>query len=511
MDHQRHKISSKRAKFIRLLSRAARALESRGAGAVSLGLILGIGFCGGFQLLPNGVLCTGLLGVVFYEFQKRLDQGLPLMQVAGILAVLQWVIGPYLSYNAVMVEGRYSMYVEEAQYFAFALPGTAAYLLGLLAFGYSIRQKEIVRSMDRRGYFELGIALNIAAIAARIVGGVAPGGLAFAFHLLSQVGYVGTIYLLFSKSPFRWPLILLSLLQLVRGSAESAMFHDMILWVALMFCYWYGTKSHSTTGKLALLSAVGLALFSIQAVKEDYRAKVWQGEEASFTEHIIDFWTGKKSVSKDEVMSNVIARLNQGWIISAVIRNVPDSEDFANGETLVDAFYGAFVPRFLAPDKAKAGGQVNFRRFTGLNIADSTSMAISPLGEAYANFGPRGGVALIFGFGMIFSLLYSLCLRYVVKHPAFLFWIPLIFYQAIKAETEFATVLNQLSKGAVVAFGLYWVITTHLMPFFFQPQARRKRKVVPGAGDTDRSADVELPESMSAADIQQSPAAFEGK
>jgi hypothetical protein len=77
---------------------------------------------------------------------------------------------------------------------------------------------------------------------------------------------VGTIYLLFSRSPFRWPLILLSLLQLVQGSAESAMFHDMILWMALMFCYWYGTKSHSTTGKLSLLTMVGLGLFSIQAV-----------------------------------------------------------------------------------------------------------------------------------------------------------------------------------------------------------------------------------------------------
>ena len=210
-------------------------------------------------------------------------------------------------------------------------------------------------------------------------------------------------------------------------------------------------------------------------------------------------------------MSNVIARLNQGWIISAVIRNVPKSEDYANGETLVDALFGAFVPRFLAPDKVKAGGQVNFRRFTGMNIADSTSMAISPLGEAYANFGPRGGVLLIFGFGALFSLLYSFCLRYVVKHPAFLFWIPLIFYQAIKAETEFATVLNQLSKGAVVAFGLYWVITTYMMPFFFPPQARRRRRVAGVAAGSDRSQVGELPESLATGEIHTSPAAFNGK
>jgi hypothetical protein len=262
---------------------------------------------------------------------------------------------------------------------------------------------------------------------------------------------------------------------------------------------------------MSLLAAVGLGLFSIQAVKEDYRAKVWKGEEASFAEHIIDFWTGEEPISGDAVMSNVIARLNQGWIISSVMNTVPKSVDYANGETIVDAFYGAFVPRFLAPDKAKAGGQVNFRRFTGLDIADSTSMAISPLGESYANFGPQGGVALIFGFGMIFSLLFSFCLRYVVKHPAFLFWIPLIFYQAIKAETEFATVLNQLSKGAVLAFGLYWFITTHMMPLFFPPQARRKRRVSLPPQGGDSTAVGELNEPLSGSEIQISPAAFDGK
>jgi len=40
----------------------------------------------------------------------------------------------------------------------------------------------------------------------------------------------------------------------------------------------------------------------------------------------------------------------------------------------------------------------------------------------------------------------------------FLFWLPLIFYKAIKAETEFVTVLNQLTKGSLVAFTLHWLM-----------------------------------------------------
>ena len=38
-----------------------------------------------------------------------------------------------------------------------------------------------------------------------------------------------------------------------------------------------------------------------------------------------------------------------------------------------------------------AGGRENFRKFTGLNISDGTSMGISIAGEGYANFGWAGG------------------------------------------------------------------------------------------------------------------------
>ncbi|MFN9036730.1 MAG: hypothetical protein ACK5YO_10575, partial [Planctomyces sp.] len=102
------------------------------------------------------------------------------------------------------------------------------------------------------------------------------------------------------------------------------------------------------------------------------------------------------------------------------------------------------------PDKKTAGGRENFRRFTGLEIADSTSMGISPLGEAYANFGSMGGIVLMAGFGGLFAASYAVAMRFTVTRPSFFFWMPVIFYQAIKAETEFAVVLNQLTKGAIV-------------------------------------------------------------
>ena len=100
-------------------------------------------------------------------------------------------------------------------------------------------------------------------------------------------------------------------------------------------------------------------------------------------------------------------------------------------------------------------------------------MGISPLGEAYANFGVDGGIAFMAIFGVCFSLVFRLVARYVIKHPDFVFWIPLMFYQGIKAETEMVVVINQLAKGALVVFVGYYGLRQVLLPFLFQ---RRKSR-----------------------------------
>jgi hypothetical protein len=441
-----------------LILRARRALEERGASLSSLVVVALLGLLGMIQVASNVPLVLVLLAVVFYEFQKRLDQGLPLMQVAALLGVLQWTVGPLLSYSTGWIEGRYAMYVAEPVYFSYALPGTAAYVIGLLAVGSSVRQREMLRFFGREHFVPLGVVFNLIGLGARLAAPGVPGGLAFAIHLLSQLGYVGAIYFMFSRSVYRWPLIVLSMLPLVKTSAESAMFHDVILWGGLIFCYWFGLRRHEPLAKAGLLLLTGWLMFTVQAIKQDYRNRVWQGEEASLIDQALEFWSSAESALSRDVVANVIVRLNQGWIVSAVMARVPDEEPFAEGGTLKEAVVAALLPRMVAENKAVAGGKANFRKFTGLPLEESTSMAISPLGEAYANFGRAGGVALMLGFGLAFAGFYGLCLRWTVSHPTFLFWLPLIFYQAIKAETEFVTVLNQLTKGSVVAFALHWLM-----------------------------------------------------
>ena len=416
------------------------ALEKRSASGAGMVGVVVLGFLGAAQMVPNSAIVWTIFAIILYEFQKRLDQGVPLLQLTSVIAVMQWLIGPHLNYSSDMTFGRYSMYVPEAVYFQFAIPATAFFIALMLSVGASVKQRNLLQVVERRNFFAIGVLLNIVAIGATIAAGRVGGGLQFALHLVSQMRYVGAIYFLLSSS------------------LGSGMFHDMILWLAILFCYWFAQRKWVFSVKLAVLLAAALALFSIQVIKQEYRLELKKGQDPSILRMAFDYVTPGGKAWETSTLSLAITRLNQGWIISAIMKHVPENEPFAEGETVKEAVLASIAPRFLWTDKMTAGGRESFRRFTGLQISDSTSMGISPLGEAYANYGVTGGIGFMVLFGGFFALFYYGTLRYALNHPTFLFWIPLIFYQAMKAETELSVIMNQLTKGAVVAFGGFYLL-----------------------------------------------------
>jgi hypothetical protein len=433
-------------------------LEKRSASVYGLMTVFFIGIVGATQIIPNELTVGVVALIVMYEFQKRLDQGVPLLQLTALIATLQWLVGPILNYNTPYEYGKYRMYVSQGDYFKFALPATCAYVVIMLAVGASVKQRQLLQQLDWRNFLSIGIVLNVISLGASIAAPGFGGGVQFFLFLLSQLRYIGALYLLFSRHHLRYVLFAVSLSPLLVQSLSSGMFHDLILWLAIVFCYWFAQRRWSFAQKIVVLSLSASALFSIQAIKQEYRALLKSGESPSIVSLLGKYVSPGGRAWESDVLTLVVIRLNQGWIISAVMDNVPSGEPFAEGETIKDAVISAFMPRFLFPDKKQAGGRENFRRFTGLPIGDGTSMGISPLGEAYANFGAFGGILVMATFGAFFAGLFSLSLKYVVHRPAFFFWLPLLFYQSIKAETEFLVVLNQLSKGAIVAFAVHWFI-----------------------------------------------------
>jgi hypothetical protein len=328
------------------------------------------------------------------------------------------------------------------------------------------------RTVDRRDFFRIGATLFGISLVAQTIAPSMPGGFSFLFHLCSQLRYVGALYFLFSNHKYRYLFAAGSILPLFFASAESGMFHDLILWLMMLSTYWVSERSWGLGKKLIFVAVGCICVFTIQVVKQDYRQKLKAGKNPSLVGEMIGAISEERFL-EDDVLSLATARLNQGWIISAVMRNVPQREPFAEGETIKTAFLVSLVPRILWEDKKGAGGQENFMRFTGLPIERGTSMGISPLGEAYANFGVEGGILFMAIFGVGFSLLYRFVARHVVKHPDLVFWIPLMFYQGIKAETEMIVVINQLIKGSVVVLVGYYGLRQILLPILFKQNKPR--------------------------------------
>ncbi len=421
-------------------------------------LLCALGLLGWAQVVPNVWLVPLATLFVAIEFLERIDCGLPLIQMTALIAVLQWLLGPLLVYQSEYPFGRYRMYVDEQCYFQFAIPATLFYAVAMLAVGRVVQQRALIQSVDRTHFVKIGCVLTLLGVFATVTAPRFSGSYQFLFFIVSQAMYVGSVYFLMSKHEWRLLLALVPLSILLMTSLNTGRFHELLIWSAVLFCFWFAQRKFFFLTKVAIFASILLLVFGIQSVKNHYRTALKRGDTPSLVGLMRDHMQPGGLAWEEGALANAMVRFNQGWIVSAVMNHVPQGEPFAQGETVKDAFVSALLPRFLAPEKKGAGGRENFRRFTGLEIAESTSMAISPLGEVYANFGVVGGILALTIYGAIFSSLYAFFASLLPRFPTFYFWLPFIFYQSIKAETEFVVTVNQLAKGTIVAMVLFYLI-----------------------------------------------------
>lgn len=83
-------------------------------------------------------------------------------------------------------------------------------------------------------------------------------------------------------------------------------------------------------------------------------------------------------------------------------------------------------------------------------------MGISILGEAYGNLGKDGAIVFMFGWGFFLACVNFFLFKHSNKNILLLAFIPLIYLQVFKAETELSVVLNHLTKSILVVFMFFW-------------------------------------------------------
>ena len=403
-----------------------------------------------------GVILTGLIAL---RFISQLGKSLPILELMLFIAAAQWIIGPLIEYNTPSLHYKYFMYVDQQRYMSYVVPAFGAFALAVLLGISSLKDSTI--PLDRLKHFkEYGITIFVIGVFFDLIGSSLPAGLAFFAFIISNFKFAGAIILFFSDDQRLKPIFYASLVFLLFRAIQSTMFHDFILWTAFFYMFWALQFKPSRQKIVATLLIGALSLTTLQTMKYAYRQQVWNGYSGSkielFTGLVVDaiLLDGADQELLDGELNKV--RLNQGWIISAIIDEMPQRTDFLKGETITDALSAAVLPRFLNPNKTKAGGQENFRRFTGLELGEGTSMGISIIGEAYGNYGKNGGVVFMGIWGLFLSVFWNMVFKKTATNIVLLAFLPLLFLQVIKAETELVVVLNHLIKATIVVYLFFW-------------------------------------------------------
>lgn len=439
----------------------------------SLGLIaIGILVFAWFELF-TGLYYVSTLGLVLsfgvvIKFVQDLGKRIEVRDLIAFLALMQWIVGPVMAYNILPYDELYYMAVDEATYMHYVVPACTALIIGLY---FPITDERIINEEDIEKLREfiqdkqwLGYLIAIIGLGAGFAGKFLPKSLSFLFFLLSGMQFVGVYIILFTRSGFKWIAFAAVMGLVIFQAVLMGMFGELVLWMMFSLLIVAFVLKIPMPGKIAILGAGFFMVMLIQSTKEEYRMATWYSESDKsnseiYKEVISSRLQNPSVLFETSAMQNIGARLNQGWIIARILGHMPEKYPFVKGETIETAIYAGLLPRVLAPTKAKAGGRANFERFTGTELPETTSMDISLVGEGYANYGVTGGIVFLFFIGLFYNFIIIKVISLSKLYPTLILWLPILFFQVIKAETDFATVFNHFTKAALVAFAVFFGMT----------------------------------------------------
>jgi hypothetical protein len=419
-----------------------------------------------YLYLVTDMYFYSMLGIAMFaffsvKFFNEIGKKIELRDLIIIIALLQWIIGPLLAYRQPEEDLIYYMAVNEKEYMNFVFPAMLLFIVALYMpfLDVKIDQEKNIEGIkefiDKYPYLDL--LLILAGFISTYLMYRVSYSLFFFLYLIGNTKFIGVFFLLLGKRRYKWILFVGVIGWLVSVSVVRALFHDLILWSGFIFIVLAFMFKISTIKKIALFIILGVAIFLIQAIKHQIRERTREDRDIQlFTDMIVNNLQDTKFLFSKQNLKSSITRLNQGWIIARIMNHVPAYEPFANGETFTKGLKSVFVPRFLSPEKEQAGGLQYFERFTGEKLVGVTSMDISLIGEAYANFGKNGGIVVMFFLGLFLNFILFIFKRNILNHPTLILWLPFVFLYAVKAESDFTSTMNYVVKASMALVMIFY-------------------------------------------------------
>ena len=403
------------------------------------------------------------LSITFYsliEYIHTLGKYINIPESTVAIFNFQLLLMPVVAYNYRPSD----MNINETDYFNFVLPAMLAMTAGYKVMNISNNEHAnlIVKAKQHLATnSSITYKLFYIGLAAYFIELVSPIYLKQIFSLFSNCLYISVLYNRFSgKNSQKYiPIIVLALMlaQTVRTGMFGHIFVWMIVWIPFLLI---NTKlGRSATTKFLFVAASIAFLPILQSVKYQYRIITWNKdrlEKEKDSSTLLNLFSNSLGNYSDNLVDNELLygnfnRLNQGGLLSQAMSYVPHYEPFANGEVLLHFFY-PFIPRLIWSDKPITGGKQNMLRYAGIDNGDINSSNISPLGEAYVNFGPVVGVLFMLFYGILFGFVYNKMFQISLKKPTIILWIPTLFIASTLAETDILSIWGTCATGAVFLF-----------------------------------------------------------
>ena len=371
-------------------------------------------------------------------WSARGQHQMPVFEIVCLAYLLSFSNPLYLQLNGVVYKSQFFTWEVTQQALMVVALGVSSLIVGYYVsrfytpIRFASRLDLPLKPASAQSCINWFIGLGVALTILQVVGGFAANaGVASFVRVVNSLFYVAIVLLgrrvFGSQKAASYQVVLLysavgiaALIGLLSGMMENALIPLVILSIAR----WYFTRRLPLTWLVA-----GFAAFILlNSVKIQYRDQVWHGNEDTSLMGKLNVWLdlSQKSVdslAQDSPDPDPAAQASSGW--QEMVRGsmsrfdqlhyfvmayemTPRDVPFYQGATYSYFLYG-WIPRIVWPDKPIAQqGDAMFAvdyHLLSREQVNVTSMGMSQLTEAYANFGAWGVAIVMIIEGFIFALL----------------------------------------------------------------------------------------------------------
>jgi hypothetical protein len=231
----------------------------------------------------------------------------------------------------------YKMRITESAYFQYAIPAVTLFIIGLHLNAGKYRGEIVdldqieafVKKNKKIPYIFIGIGLFSS-----IIGSYFSNDLAFVFYLLGSFKFIGLFLIIIGTKRLQVLPLIIVIGSIISSSFGNGMFHDLLTWIiysASIFAIKYKFDF-----KVKMIGLASFILFAVvlQVLKGNYRAVTGVAKEKAGVETFAEIYqkeNEKKGVFSFENLATSNVRINQGFIITNIMTNVPDKVEHANG------------------------------------------------------------------------------------------------------------------------------------------------------------------------------------